>query len=242
MALEKWFTAVVTDITDVTENTKRFFFKVPELEVFTFIPGQFITIDLPIHPKKNHRWRSYSIASAPDGTNTFELVIVYAPLGLGTNYLWKELRKGLTVQFKGPSGIFILPQEITEDICLIATGTGVAPFRSMLNDLAAHPRPYKNIYLLFGTRYLKDVLYKAEFELLATRLSRFTYQVALSRETSDEFKGYQGYVHPLYEELFADKRPAQFYLCGWRNMIDEAKERIADMGYASKAVHVEIYG
>lgn len=52
MALDKWYTAVVTGITDVTENTKRFFFKVPELEVFDFIPGQFITVDLPIHHKK----------------------------------------------------------------------------------------------------------------------------------------------------------------------------------------------
>ncbi|MEP7127622.1 MAG: FAD-binding oxidoreductase [Chitinophagales bacterium] len=242
MALEKWFTAVVTDIIDVTENTKRFFFKVPELEVFHFIPGQFITVDLPIHHKKNHRWRSYSIASAPDGTNQFELVIVHAPHGLGTNYIWKELHAGSTLLFKGPSGSFILPNEITEDICLIATGTGIAPFRSMLLDLVRNPRPYKNIYLIFGSRYLKDLLYREELETLEKRLPGFKFLFSLSRETSPEFTGYKGYVHPLYEELFADKRPAQFYLCGWRNMVDEARERIRAMGYDSKSVRVELYG
>lgn len=242
MALEIWNRAVVTGISDMTENTKRFFFEVPELEVFHFIPGQFITVDLPIHQKKNHRWRSYSIASAPDGTNQFELVIVHAPYGLGTNYLWKELRIGSSVQFKGPAGIFTLPKEMNTDICMIATGTGVAPFRSMLLDLAAHPKEHKNIYLLYGSRYAKDVLYRNEFESLQTKIPGFKYLLALSRETDQAYTGHRGYVHPVYENLFADKRPVHFYLCGWRNMVDEAKKRITAMGYDSKSVHVEIYG
>lgn len=241
MALDKWFTAVVTGISDVTENTKRFFFKVPELEVFDFIPGQFITVDLPIHHKKNHRWRSYSIASSPDGSNTFELLIVYAPYGLGTNYLWKELRIGSEVLFKGPSGNFVLPKEINEEICMIATGTGIAPFRSMLLDLAKYPRPHKKIHLLFGSRFLKDLLYRDELEALQQKMADFEYHISLSRETSS-FNGHKGYVHPVYESLFADKRPAQFYLCGWKNMVDEARRRIVAMGYDVNAVRAELYG
>lgn len=58
--------------------------EVPELASFDFQPGQFVTLDLPIHEKLNKRWRSYSIASWPDGSNVFELVIVLDKDGAGT--------------------------------------------------------------------------------------------------------------------------------------------------------------
>jgi NAD(P)H-flavin reductase len=70
-------------------------------------------------------------------------------------------------------------------------------------------------------------------------LSAFKYIPTLSRE---DWEGRTGYVHSIYEELCNDKRPAQFLLCGWRGMIDEAKQRILDLGYTDKDIHVEIYG
>ena len=74
--LEPWRTGVVTKITEETPSTRRYWIEIPEVESFDFKPGQFVTLDLPIHEKKNKRWRSYSIASSPDGTNVIELVIV----------------------------------------------------------------------------------------------------------------------------------------------------------------------
>ena len=65
---------IVKEIIDETSNTKRFFIEATELAVFDFIPGQFVTLDLPIHEKKNKRMRSYSIASAPDNSAVFELL------------------------------------------------------------------------------------------------------------------------------------------------------------------------
>ena len=242
MALEKWLTAEVIAILDETDNTRRFFFRVPEVEKISFKPGQFITIDIPIHEKKTKRWRSYSISSPPNDTNEFELVIVYVPDGAATNYIWREVKVGSTISFKGPLGVFTLPDNIETELCFIATGTGIAPFRSMLLDLIHHPRPTKNIYLIFGTRFLNDILYREEMEDIQSQLPNFKFLTALSRETSPAYTGHKGYVHPVYEGLFTDKRPAQFYLCGWRNMIDEGKQRLLAMGYDHKQVHVELYG
>jgi CDP-4-dehydro-6-deoxyglucose reductase len=70
-------------------------------------------------------------------------------------------------------------------------------------------------------------------------LPGFNYIPTLSRE---EWEGRTGYVHPVYEELCVERKPASFFLCGWRGMIDEAKKRIMDMGYDKKDIHVEIYG
>jgi len=79
MAVQPWRKGIVTRIQDETYNIRRFWIKVPEQEHFDFIPGQFVTLDLPIHEKLNKRWRSYSIASWPDGTNVFELLIGPVP-------------------------------------------------------------------------------------------------------------------------------------------------------------------
>src|ERR1043165_8106381 len=94
MALQPWRTGKVIRIEDETYNTKRFWIEVSELDKFDFIPGQFVTLDLPIHEKPNKRWRSYSIASWPDGSNVFELLIVLLEDGAGTPWIWKNISVG----------------------------------------------------------------------------------------------------------------------------------------------------
>ncbi len=143
MALQPWRTGKVIKIDDHTHNTKRFCIQVPELENFDFVPGQFVTLDLPIHEKPNKRWRSYSIASWPDGTNVFELLIVLADQGVGTTYLFNEVSVGSELTFRGAQGVFTLPEQLDKDIFLICTGTGIAPFRSMINYIQLHSIFYK---------------------------------------------------------------------------------------------------
>lgn len=239
MALLPWRTGIVTRIEDITHNTKRFWVTVPELEKFDFIPGQFVTLDLPIHEKPNKRWRSYSIASWPDGTNVFELIVVLAQNGLGSAYLFKEVNIGSELKFRGAQGVFTLPEKIENDIYLICTGTGIAPFRSMVKYLELHDRPRKNIFLIFGCRKKEDLLYYDELKALEENLKGFYYYPTLSREHWD---GHFGYVHSIYMELAKDFPVADFYLCGWKHMIDEAKKHLTEMGYDSKQIHMELYG
>src|SRR6187399_1850789 len=105
MAVQPWRKGKVIKIDNHTHNTKRFWIEVAELERFDFVPGQFVTLDLPIHEKVNKRWRSYSIASWPDGTNVYELVIVLLKDGAGTNYLFDEISIGTELTFRGPQGV-----------------------------------------------------------------------------------------------------------------------------------------
>jgi glycine betaine catabolism B len=245
MAIEPWRAAKVIKIENETANTKRFWLQVPELESFDYKPGQFVTLDLPIHEKKNKRWRSYSIASWPDGTNIFELIIVLMEEGAGTTYLFNEINVGSEILFRGAQGVFILPDVLDTDYYLICTGTGIAPFRSMLHNIALHNILHKNVYLIFGTRKKENLLYYEELKTLAANNLGIHYIPVLSRE---EWEGATGYVHQAYKDLIAAKKsgvalpPANFYLCGWKNMIDEAKATITEMGYDRKAIHQELYG
>jgi len=238
MALQPWRTGKVINIIQETYNTRRFVIEIPELEKFDFVPGQFITFDLPIDEKPSKRLRSYSIASWPDGTNVFELVIVLLEGGLGTTYLFNKVEVGSALTLRGPQGVFTLKDEMLDkDLIMICTGTGIAPFRSMVHHIKNHNIPHKNIYLLYGTRKQVDLLYYDEFKKF--ELENFQYIPTLSRE---QWEGRSGYVHLIYEEICANKQPAAFLLCGWKNMLDEAKKRIVEMGYDRKSIHQESYG
>jgi len=253
--VQPWRTGKVIRIKDETAATRRYWIEVPELESFDFKPGQFVTLDLPIHEKPNKRWRSYSIASWPDGTNVFELVIVLLEGGLGTTYIFNEVKEGHEFTFRGAQGVFVLPEIIDRDLYFICTGTGVAPFRSMAHHILNHNIAHQNIYLIFGCRKFGDCLYGPELKKLSEDIPTFQYIPTFSREVAENENHLirTGYVHSVYEELCRSKittngedepqvNPAAFYLCGWKNMIDEAKKRIQDLGYDRKSIHQELYG
>lgn len=240
MALQPWRTGKIIRIEQETYNTRRYWIEVPELTSFDFVPGQFVTLDLPIHEKPNKRWRSYSIASWPDGTNVYELIILLLEGGAGSTWLFNDAKIGTEIPFRGAQGIFTLPPKIDTDIFLICTGTGIAPFRSMINYIHLHNiQISRNIYIIFGCRKKEDILYYNELTELQEKLPGFRYIPTLSRE---HWEGHHGYVHKIYEDLCTNKQDALFFLCGWRHMIDEAKKRITDMGYSKKSIHTELYG
>jgi CDP-4-dehydro-6-deoxyglucose reductase len=271
--VQPWQTGTVIRIENATEQTRRFWIQLPAMQSFDFKPGQFVTLDLPIHEKPAKRWRSYSIASWPDGTNIIELVIVLLEGGAGTHYLFNEVRVGSELTLRGPQGVFVLPEKIEKDLFFICTGTGVAPFRSMSHYIQQHAVPHRDIYLIFGCRQLCDALYGPELKELEERMPGFHYIPTFSREAPEAatakflpspellaahgwresgYGGFRtGYVHPIYEEISLARKaqagsgelpPASFFLCGWKNMIDEAKHRIQTLGYDRKSIHQELYG
>ena len=244
---QPWQTGTIIRIEQEASQTRRFWIRLSAMESFDFKPGQFVTLDLPIHEKINKRVRSYSIASWPDGSNVIELVIVLLDGGAGTTYLFNEVGVGSELTLRGPQGIFTLPEAIEKDLFFICTGTGVAPFRSMSHHILNCNIAHRDIYLIFGCRQFGDCLYQQELTDLAEKIPCFHYIPTFSREKADPNNPLlrTGYVHAVYEEICRTDgglRPANFFLCGWKNMIDEAKERIQALGYDRKSIHQELYG
>lgn len=239
----QWYDSTVIKIENATPTTKRFWVKLEQEEAMSFKAGQFVTMDLPIHEKRLKRWRSYSIANAPDGTNILEFVIVKLENGAGTTYLFEEVEVGTKIRFKGPDGAFCIPDgPIEKDLVLVATGTGVAPFRAYLWDIYNKKIAHQKIHLIFGTRNKSGILYREEFENFKTLLPGFEYTVALSQDKT--WDGPQGYVHQVYLNKYKDKKDdIKFYLCGWTKMIDEAVANlIVTLKYDRKQVIYELYG
>ncbi len=237
-----WYDSTVIKIEQATPTVRRFWVEIVDDEPFDFRAGQFVTFDLPIHERRQKRWRSYSIANAPDGTRSLEFCIVQLENGAGTNYLFNEISVGSPIRFKGPDGAFFLPKNIETDLVFICTGTGVAPFRSMVFDLKNSGQPHRNLHLIFGARLEMDILYRTEFESLAAQLPDFQYDIALSR--AENWSGHRGHLHQIYLEKYAVPRPdVRFYLCGWSRMIDEAVANLlVKIGYSREQIIYELYG
>ena len=183
-------------------------------------------------------------------------MIVLLEGGAGTTWLFNEVKEGDALTFRGPQGKFTLPDPIDRDLFFICTGTGIAPFRSMAHHILNHNISHQNIYLIFGCRKLSDSLYGKELHELSEKVTSFQYIPTYSREVPENQNRLirTGYVHAIYEEICqrnkaqanaadpASVKPALFYLCGWKNMIDEAKQRIQALGYDRKTIHLELYG
>lgn len=234
-----WYESKITKIAPMSPGVHRFWLENPGI---TYQAGQFITMDLPIGDKRLQRWRSYSIAGAPAEGGDLELCIVRSAEGAGTRYLFEEVKEGDIIRWKGPDGSFTLPENIQKDLVLICTGTGIAPFRSMLRELQLTGASHRNIHLIFGTRTEADILYREELEQLAQEMPGFRFDIALSRQP--DWTGYQGYLHQIYQKEYAISRPdITFMICGWSKMIDEAVAHlILDLGYDRTQVLYELYG
>ena len=237
---KKWKSGEVINIVDLSPTVKGFDIVIEDEDVFEFRPGQFITLDLPIGEKRLDRWRSYSIVNTTNDNNLIQLAVSFIPDGRASNYFFNILKKGDKVDIKGPDGMFCLPEKLDKKIVMICTGTGVAPFKSMMQHIKENKIPFNGIHLIYGTRTQDGILYKSFFESLESALDGFEYNVALSREP---YKGYQGYVHALYEKAYAKASDdIVFYLCGWQHVIDETQARLLKLGYKPEQIVLELYG
>ena len=133
-------------------------------------------------------------------------------------------------------GEFVLQENQDLEVCFIATGTGIAPFRPMIEQLLSNTQ--KNVFLIYGNRKKEDILYHQEWLDLEQEYANFKYIPVLSKENWD---GKLGYVHAIYQTIFADGRNAQFYICGWSEMIKEARNNLKALGYNRKQYFIEAY-
>jgi CDP-4-dehydro-6-deoxyglucose reductase len=238
----KWFEGTVIEIDQISEKVRKYFVKLSEPESFQYEAGQFVTFDLPVSEKRLQRWRSYSIANRPDNSNILEFCIVYLDGGIGSGFFFNEVKIGSVLKFKGPDGAFVLKIPIEYDLVLLCTGTGVAPFKSMLDHIFFHNIPHRNIHLIFGTRKEEDIIYRNEFEAYASSKKDFIYDVVLSQEPN--WHGIKGHIHQVYLQKYdVPRSDIKFMICGWSKMIDEA---VANLLITSKydrtQIHYELYG
>ena len=236
---QEFYPCRVLKILDEAPLIKRYIIEYPNDVPLQFKAGQFIMLNLPIDSKYTNR--SYSIASPPNNDQTLELLIVLKPEGLGTTFLFENIKEGSIIHCSLPLGKFKLPEIIDKPIYFICTGTGIAPFRSMIQHIVNHKIPHQGLHLIFGTRTESDLLYRAELEKLTQVYPNIHYEPVLSRVQHSDWTGRKGYVHQIYEEAIKEGKTGFFYLCGWSAMLKEAREKLQLAGVDKSLIKFEVY-
>ena len=230
-------TAILSEEAQLNEKFFQLFFEMKEPSEFQFQAGQYVSIAIPGEQAR----RSYSIASEPEKTHGFELLIDSGPQGIGTKYL-ASMKPGDQLNFMGPMGLFTLPSEEQlakeKSLVFIATGSGIAPHRSMILDLLRSKNETREIWLYWGLRYVDDLFWTEEFEELARTFPNFHFHVTLSRAL-DDWPLCRGRVTDC---LRIHDLPDQsgYYLCGNQAMIHDVMTFLeTDKKIAKEFIHHE---
>lgn len=219
---------------EIAPGVRHFGFEALGVERLEFVPGQFTSFTDMIEGKEITR--AYSLASAPSGTNKFELCLNRVEPGHLSPRLF-DMKAGDRIEMRQPLGTFVLRQPPRDSI-FIATGTGIAPFRSILQ---AHLKAASPAFtLLFGVRYESHLLYREEFEEMAERHPNFRFWPTLTRPDAG-WKGRQGRVQAHLAEAIADRRDVDFYLCGLKEMVDGVRSVLKSQGFDRKQIFYERY-
>lgn len=226
--------ARLIDAADIGDEVRHFVFEACGVERLEFDSGQFVSISSQAGGAKVTR--AYSIASPPGG-NRFELCLNRVKEGRLSPWMF-ELQAGGEIDFQGPLGYFVLRRPPNDSV-MVATGTGIAPFRSMLAaHLAAHPN--RQFTLIFGVRHERTLLYRAEFEGLEAAHPNFRFWPTLSRPGSD-WRGRSGYVQEHLNEAIGERRDVDVYVCGLKRMVDDVRSRLKHLGFDRKRIIFEKY-
>jgi CDP-4-dehydro-6-deoxyglucose reductase len=222
--------ARLVESTEIAPAVRHFIFETDEEMIF--VPGQFVSFTAEVEGKEITR--AYSLAAPPSGTGRFELCLNEVEGGRLSPYLF-AMKPGDAIGMRPPLGTFIL-RHPTREALFIATGTGIAPFRAMLQAHLTDDSP--PFTLLFGVRYEHGLLYRAQFEALAARYPQFRFWPTITRP-EPSWTGRTGRIQAhLPEAVHPD---LDVYLCGLREMVDDARMILKGMGLDRKQIFSEKY-
>lgn len=241
------YQAVIEKKEQLTEFVYLVTFKLISPTEITFLAGQ--TFMLNVAPGIN---RTMSISSAPVDKQTILMCHDVSPNGPGSKWTLAH-GVGDTATFMAPLGMFVLDTLSHRRKILVATGTGIAPYRSMLLDYLTHDGPAStsgefsstrggtdDITLYWGMRHEEDLYWISEFQELSIMYPNFRFVVCLSQPSSS-WQGAKGRVteHVVQEELNIER--SDVYLCGNQHMIKDMEAQLKEKQVPIHQIFKELY-
>jgi CDP-4-dehydro-6-deoxyglucose reductase len=194
----------------------------PSGQQFEYLPGQYVDVLLP-----GSRRRSYSLATMP-GDAMLELHVRHLPGGLFTDQLFSKLKVRDVLRIEGPFGTFGMRTSGHAPAILLASGTGLAPIRALVQQLLAEDSP-RSMTLYWGGRTLADLyLHEECLQWVEAMRGRLSYVPVLSNAIrQDQWIGRTGFVHRSVMEDHPDLSKHEVYACGAPRMIEAARQNFA---------------
>lgn len=208
----------VAKIERVADDVVILSLQLPATEKFQYRAGQYIEFLL-----KDGKRRSYSMANAPHLADHITLHIRHMAGGLFTDHVFNHMKERDILRFEGPLGTFFLREDSDKPMVLLASGTGFAPIKAIIEH-ATESKSMRPMVLYWGGRRPKDLYMHALCEEWARTLPNFKYVPVISNALAeDAWTGRTGFVHHAVMADLPDLSNYQVYACGAPLMVDAAK-------------------
>ncbi len=209
-------------------------------EGMTFKAGQFVLFDVPLaQDQTDIQTRAYSIASAPSEKDLI-FCVKLKPGGRASVWIETILQEGMSVRMQGPFGLFLL-KESDPAYVFVATGAGIAPFRSQITSLLRERNDTRPMRLLFGVRNPEDFFWMEDFEMLAKTFKNFVLHPVLSG-ANVTWTGLRGRVQRHLPSILTSHPEAGIYICGAPEMVKDVKETcLTEYDIPKTRLHAEGY-
>ncbi len=235
------FTLKLVDAKMVTRSVRHLEFERSNGQPFDFVPGQFITFHFEMGGAELQR--SYSVATIPGISQRVEIAVSPFEGGPGTRLLF-GIQPGDTLETTGPFGRLILRDEQPKRYILVATGTGVTPYRAMLPELLLRAQTHDaKVVILQGVQTPEDLLYPTDFLHYTEQSPNLEFRAYYSRKLPDQPGPHErkGYVQNAFTDLILNPETDVVYLCGNPNMIDDSFNILREHGFETRQVRREKY-
>jgi len=225
-----------------THDVKSFYFVAEPARLFSYKPGQFATLELPIDGRTVRR--SYTISSSPSRPYLLSITVKRVPGGLVSNWLHDNMAPGFEFNLSGPNGDFTCFEAPSDRLLMIAGGSGITPLMSMLRWLSDTASDVDVVFLNF-VRSPDDVIF--ETELLQTS-SRMGDRLRLGTIPGRVNRGqrWNGPVGPFSAETVRfyapDYAQREVFVCGPAPFMDKVKSTLSAFGFPAKRYHQESFG
>jgi len=209
----------VQQLAKVADDVMIVQLKLPANERLQFLPGQYIDFLL-----KGGERRSFSMANSPHADELVELHIRHVAGGNFTDHVFGKMKERDILRLEGPLGSFFLREDSAKPIVFVASGTGFAPIKSIIES-AFYKKIERPMVLYWGARRPRDVYLSSLPERWAREHANFRYVPVISEaRTEDAWSGRSGFVHRAVMEDMPDLSGHQVYACGVPIMVDSARK------------------
>lgn len=205
---------------------------------FEFKPGQYLSLSVPWEGKK---YRSpFSIATFPNNKEHADFFIKLSEHGRTSTFV-RTLRKGDSIELFGPLGKFnVRESSEKKDVAFLSSGTGITAFMSMIPYLLSRKGYWKKVILFKGFRNEEEILYEKECSKLKKKHKNFEFYNILSKPKNENFSD-KGHVQDFLEKYLPEDFQGDFYLCGLKEMVVDAKKKLLSMGIKEDRIFFEEY-
>jgi glycine betaine catabolism B len=235
-------------VIDETHDVKTFRFVADPPMLFTYKPGQFLTLHLKINGEEVDR--SYSISSTPSRPHSLEITVKRVaaassdvPPGLVSNWLHDNIKAGSKLKLSGPMGKFNLFDHPAQKLFFISAGSGITPMMSMSRWILDTMSDC-DIIFYHCARSPKDIIYRSELEIMSARYPNFKLVVSTTRqELGHSWLSLMGRLDAAMLQLIApDFQERTVFVCGPNPFMETAHDILEGLDFPMEQYNEESFG